>query len=112
MHNARVDRAGFLKRLGLAGAALSLPKIPQSLAKPLPVEGLPAVVAPIKAFPPVTGELLASGGLCTPVTPYYDLEYVSAHALRDALPAFRADRGGIRYKRPGLVTFTEDWLTE
>lgn len=53
--------------------------------------------------------LVASGGLCAPVTPYYDLEVVAvaSRPVRDALPVFNATRGGIRYAPPpGLATVT------
>jgi hypothetical protein len=41
--------------------------------------------------------LLASGGLCAPLTPFYDLPQFSttARPVRDGLPSFRADRGGV-----------------
>jgi hypothetical protein len=50
--------------------------------------------------------LVASGGLCAPLTPYYDLANVStaSRPVRDSLPGFNADRGGIRYARPALLT--------
>jgi len=52
----------------------------------------------------VVGEeaLVASGGLCAPVTPYYDLmmESEAGRPVRDALPRFNADRGGIRFMAP------------
>jgi hypothetical protein len=46
--------------------------------------------------------LVASGGLCAPVTPYYQLQMVSItdRPVRGALPSFNADRGGIRYGAP------------
>jgi len=46
--------------------------------------------------------LVASGGLCAPVTPYYDLmmESEAGRPVRDALPRFNADRGGIRFMAP------------
>ena len=52
----------------------------------------------------VIGEeaLVASGGLCAPVQPYYDLDLVSEamRPVRDALPSFNATRGGIRFMTP------------
>ena len=46
--------------------------------------------------------LTASGGLCAPVTPYYDLmmESETMRPVRDALPRFNAERGGIRFMAP------------
>jgi hypothetical protein len=64
--------------------------------------------------------LVASGGLCAPVTPYYNLQYISVpiRPVMGALPSFMADRGGLRYARPaslsavttgvGLITEAED----
>lgn len=46
--------------------------------------------------------LVASGGLCAPVEPYYDLQLLSTEAtpVIDSLPRFGADRGGIRFMAP------------
>lgn len=46
--------------------------------------------------------LVASGGLCAPVTPYYQLMMISQadRPVRASLPAFGADRGGIRFATP------------
>jgi len=64
--------------------------------------------------------LVASGGLCNPVTPYYQLQIISTpmRPVQAALPAFNADRGGIRYMPPaglsavttavGIITEAED----
>lgn len=64
--------------------------------------------------------LVASGGICAPVTPYYGLLELSvpSRPVRDALPRFNADRGGIRYAVPptladvttavGLITAAND----
>jgi hypothetical protein len=64
--------------------------------------------------------LVASGGLCAPLTPIYDLPQIATEArpLRDALPAFQAARGGITWATPpsiadvtdavGLITAEED----
>lgn len=48
------------------------------------------------------GSLVASGGLCAPVTPYYNLQMLSVpdRPVRAALPAFQADRGGINAAQP------------
>jgi len=52
------------------------------------------------------GSLTASGGLCAPVTPYYQLQMLSVadRPVRAALPSFNADRGGIRAGRPAALT--------
>jgi hypothetical protein len=50
--------------------------------------------------------LVASGGLCAPVTPYYDLMNIAttARPVRDALAGFVASRGGLRFAAvPTLV---------
>lgn len=64
--------------------------------------------------------LTASGGICAPVTPYYQLAYVSTmqRPVRDSLVGFIAERGGIRYVPPpylgqittgvGIVTAAQD----
>jgi hypothetical protein len=64
--------------------------------------------------------LVASGGLCAPLTPIYDLPQIATEArpLRDNLPAFQAARGGITWATPpsiadvstavGLITAEED----
>lgn len=44
----------------------------------------------------------ASGGLCAPLEPYYGIQVISAanRPVRDALPKFSADRGGVRFLPP------------
>lgn len=76
-----------------------------------------------RAMDAVTGEITAitaSGGLCAPVTPYYQLANVSvpSRPVRDAMVQFNANRGGLQYARPavlgdlagsvGIKTATED----
>ena len=39
--------------------------------------------------------LRASGGLCAPLMPYYDMPSFAARPVSDALPLFTASRGGI-----------------
>lgn len=48
--------------------------------------------------------LTASGGLCAPLTPYYDLPTITTAGspVRDALPRFTAQRGGIDYSKDDL----------
>jgi hypothetical protein len=52
------------------------------------------------------GSLTASGGLCAPVTPYYNLQMLSVptRPVRAALPSFNADRGGINYATPPALS--------
>jgi hypothetical protein len=50
--------------------------------------------------------IVAAGGLCAPVTADYSLMTVSVadRPIRDALARFNADRGGIRYIAPPLLS--------
>lgn len=49
--------------------------------------------------------LTASGGICAPVAPYYELANVSTvlRPVRDALVGFIADRGGINFAPPPII---------
>lgn len=74
-------------------------------------EKVAAVVGPNAMGKNLAGQdaLIASGGLCAPVTPYYDLELIatSRRPVRDSLPVFNATRGGIRFGTPpGLAAVT------
>jgi hypothetical protein len=55
-----------------------------------------------------TGEpaLVASGGICAPRTPYYDLVSfgVDARPVRDTFPRFNAERGGITFAPPPALS--------
>ena len=72
-------------------------------------------------YDPAEAEVLtASGGICAPVTPYYELAFVSSmqRPVRDSLVGFVGDRGGINYAAPpylsqittgiGVMTATQD----
>lgn len=50
--------------------------------------------------------ITASGGLCAPLTPWYNLQTFgdSCRPLRDSLPMFKAERGGIRYVTPPVLS--------
>lgn len=50
--------------------------------------------------------ITASGGICAPLTPYYQLTvYGDAHRpVRDSLPVFQATRGGIRFMPAPNIT--------
>lgn len=55
------------------------------------------------------GAMVAAGGVCAPVTPYYGQQFISIldRPVWDALVAFNADRGGIRFNPPiGIGTIT------
>jgi hypothetical protein len=62
-------------------------------------------MAKIKAFT-TTPALVAAGGLCAPVAGYYDQLVLSEghRPVRDALPTFGADRGGIRFNPPPVMS--------
>lgn len=124
---ARVDRRGVVD--ALARKRRSFSAIPEGVSEDV-------VVASIRAAYPserilgddpkrnweqveaVIGEdaLVASGGLCAPVTPYYDLDILAQamRPVRDALPSFNAERGGIRFMTPpklSAVTTGVGYLT-
>lgn len=50
--------------------------------------------------------LTASGGLCAPLTPFYNQPNLStaARPVRDALPNYMAERGGISVPTPGTIS--------
>jgi hypothetical protein len=50
--------------------------------------------------------LTASGGLCAPLEPYYGIQVIAdaARPVRDSLPKFVADRGGVRFLPPPVLT--------
>jgi hypothetical protein len=54
--------------------------------------------------------LVASGGLCAPLEPYYGIQVISqaARPVRDALPKFGADRGGVRFLPPPVLSDVND----
>lgn len=61
--------------------------------------GDPTILEPIQRD---GNGLIATGGLCAPVTVRYELETVSVadRPLRAGLPSFNADRGGIQFNSP------------
>lgn len=78
--------------------------------------------AKVKARTQVPQALAASGGLCAPPTPYYDLQQLAtaARPVRDNLTRFNAERGAITFATPptlaavttgvGIKTAEEDAL--
>lgn len=50
--------------------------------------------------------LVASGGICAPVTGLYDVNTLASavRPIRDALPVFGAERGGIRFIRSSTIS--------
>jgi len=57
--------------------------------------------------------LLASGGLCAPLTPLYTIPQFATNArpVRDALVSFNADRGGVNVPVPTTLAAAEDAIT-
>lgn len=49
---------------------------------------------------------VASGGLCAPLSPWYPLENISGtqRPVRDSLPSVNADRGGITFTAPPVLS--------
>jgi len=84
-------RSGFLK--GSAGVLLGLRfgKLPPAVAAPEAVAGGTGV-----SFGICATRLVASGGLCAPLSPIYNLPIrvsLDAHPIKNSLPAFSAKRG-------------------
>jgi chemotaxis protein histidine kinase CheA len=55
--------------------------------------------------------IVAAGGFATPLEQRYDvwgLPYTNARPVRDSLPSFQADRGGIRFIVPPVLSDYED----
>lgn len=89
-------RSVFLKRsLGLVAGVAVGSRLPlESTAAPVVEE----VAAPVVARGALAA-IVAVGGLCAPLTPYYELTPLTLHQerpVRDALPSFTAQRG-LRY---------------
>lgn len=97
-----LSRRSLLARGAAALVAVSgLEKlIPAAPAKAAPLIG--DAIVRIRPNPaPFAAGLSGSGGLCTPILPYYDLELLNARRpVRDSLVTFNAERGGIVYGRP------------
>jgi len=81
-------------------ASAHYPFPPERVLRPNDIEGNNAKIRGIGSpFLGVEGRhaLVASGGLCAPLTPFYDIPdfAVLDRPVRDALPSFMAERGGI-----------------
>ena len=91
-----MNRGSFLRKLGLAVGGLAVGRN-VSLETPL----VEAVTKTASTRVGNTGvsfgleTLRASGGLCAPLTPIYDLPTFERSPIRDALPTFTAVRGGV-----------------
>jgi hypothetical protein len=89
---------GTEERTLIASAQYPFP--PERILRPNDVEGnnqkIRAIGNPFLGIEGVQS-LVASGGLCAPLTPFYDIPdfAVTDRPVRDALPSFMAERGGI-----------------
>jgi hypothetical protein len=73
-------------------------------------EIVPQSVPGMYGFELTQQALVASGGLCAPLEPIYSIPNFATNArpVRDALPSFRADRGGVNV---GAATYVGDITT-
>ncbi len=64
-----------------------------------------AVIEARKTFDGSDEAVVASGGLCAPVTPYYELMNVAVadRPVRDSLANFNAVRGGLQFAAPPVI---------
>ena len=81
-------------------ASAHFPFPPERTLRPNDIEGNNAKIRGVgNPFLGIEGQaaLTASGGLCAPLTPFYDIPdfAVLDRPVRDALPSFMAERGGI-----------------
>lgn len=85
-----MDRGSFIK--GVIGA-LAFGRFGKLTAEPAAA----AVGGPAYAIFPNGTFIVSGGGLCAPLTPIYEFPdwSPSARPVRDALPSFEAERGGI-----------------
>lgn len=89
---------GVEEKMMIASAEYNFP--PERTLKPNDPEGNTAKIRAIgNPFLGVEAQraLVASGGLCAPLTPLYDIPdfAVTNRPVRDSLPSFRAERGGV-----------------
>jgi hypothetical protein len=89
---------GVEEKILIASAAYDFP--PERTLRPNDIEGNNNKIRSIgNPFLGVEGQmaLTASGGLCAPLTPLYDIPdfAVTDRPVRDSLPSFAAERGGI-----------------
>ena len=100
--------AGYSENVKLAKLMSSYPE-DRVLDGRSDVEKIEAVVASATDPDSWTDAMVASGGFCAPTEVVYDFCLIAEaiRPVRDALPSFRADRGGVRYPQsPGLADIT------
>ncbi len=95
----RKHKDGIEERTLIATAHYSYP--PEMILRPNDLSGNNAKIRAIGS-PFLGGDsmkaMIASGGFCAPLTPFYDIPdfAVTDRPVRDALPSFQAERGGVQ----------------
>ncbi len=89
-----MNRAAFLRRVGVVVGALAVGKLPSSPTPPAKETLELGVMRDSKLVAVNDYRVFAEsfGGLCAPISPYYALTPASK-PVRDALPRFNARRG-------------------
>lgn len=102
MNRRRLLQTAAALLLAPSAAKLAPPAIAAPALEPV-ADGVLTATSDFQMF----GEmgLVASGGLCAPVSPYYALTDLSTgRPIRDALPRLAAQRGGVRYETPEALS--------
>lgn len=95
-----MNRSGFLKRMGGLALGIAVGRhIPPAVAAPIEETAAPIAATNVSM---TVRSLTASGGLCAPLSPIYSLPSfpMDSQPIRDALPGFTAERGGVRIIGP------------
>lgn len=102
-----MNRRRLLQNAAALLLAPSVAKLaPPAIAAPIVAQPAREAIAPMivrlradtSAF---DAAMVATGGICAPVSPYYGLVELSAdRPIRDALPRLAAPSGGVRYETP------------
>lgn len=108
------NREGTRERIPLAQASFTFPR--EMILDPRDPVGNAEKLAAIGS--PYFGQtaldvLMASGGICAPPTPFYDLPQFSTtkRPVRDGLPSFQADRGGVSVPTVSTLGSVADSIT-
>lgn len=93
-----MDRRGFLGRalLVLALPSRGVAALDRRTSSAPSVGATPSLPTTRASFP-IGGDLVASGGLCSPISPIYNVPAlgVSGRPVRDSLPTFQAVSGDV-----------------